>query len=411
MNNKVSIFNHSKGFLLLSVVLIVYFFKNTLETVSNYLQVLPILVSSIVIFSLFLYIWFYRLKLSLSQVYIYLLIIYYLFLVLIFDFVSIVSHSLIPLFALVQYLIAPLFLFLFFEYYKNRKEKLFNSFIYILIFLSIINSIGGIVQYHISSDLFGLITNNTYVEIKEHVTKRAISFLASPQAMGLFTALSFCLILIKIKNKFFKSLLLALTFYTGVLTGSKIFILFVMVYIFLYSIKNILQLILSIILLFGVFILLQSLGNETFNRLLMIGNTVNNIEEYGTFLIWVSFIFYETEFLQFLFGHGFGVITTAAQSFYSYQILNGSAESFILQLYFETGIIGVCFFLYLYIKSIFNFYNSKYRPYAYILISLSVSLLGTPAFFGFTMSFIMYFFIVYGYLITTNKNRKYLASQ
>ena len=135
MNNIVYIFKYPKGFFFLNVVLILYFFKNTLETVSNYLQVLPILVSSIVIFSLFLHIWFYRLKLSLSQVYIYLLIIYYLFLVLIFDFVSIVSHSLIPLFALIQYLIAPLFLFLFFEYYKNRKEKLFDGFIYILILI------------------------------------------------------------------------------------------------------------------------------------------------------------------------------------------------------------------------------------------------------------------------------------
>jgi hypothetical protein len=146
-------------------------------------------------------------------------------------------------------------------------------------------------------------------------------------------------------------------------------------------------------------------NNDTLSRYSMIITRLINLEEYSTFLIWYSFITFETNISQFLFGHGLGIISTASQQIYDYKILNGSTESFLLQIYFEMGIVGLFLFLFLFIKSIYNFLKSNdYRYIAYILLGLSISLLGTPAFYGFFTSFIFYSFIVFGYLLKHTRN-------
>ncbi len=141
------------------------------------------------------------------------------------------------------------------------------------------------------------------------------------------------------------------------------------------------------------------------NRAFEIIYILSNLESHVTFIIWMNFINYDTSLAQFLFGHGIGLISRASQMIGEYQILNGSAESFLLQLYFEIGLIGLLIFLSVYIKAIINFYKiGAYRKYSILLISFLPSLLGTPAFYGLTSNFILAFFLISGLII--NKKRR-----
>jgi hypothetical protein len=383
---------------ILIVLFTLFVFKTTLRTINPVLQVLPILM--LIVFIVFLYVKILQnLIISKNQIYIYILLSYFSFLVLVYNFIAIQHYTFTPYLGILQYLIIPIFWFIFYENIKINKDSFFNLIVQIIISFALLNSFGAIIQYFISPDLFGTIQNNTYTastmdELKQHVTKRAISFISSPQSLGLFLGLSFALVIISAKKK---SLKLGLILFAGLLTGSKIFILFIFTFLSLNSLKNNkLLFFLSLSLIVPIILIFQ---NDTLNRFIAIFSTMGNMSEYMTFLVWYSFVTYETSTIQFLFGHGLGVITASSQLLYEYKILNGSAESYLIQLYFETGIIGLLLFLYLYIKSILNFLQSKSnKQFAFILIALSISLIGTPSFFGFINSLCFYSIIIFGFL-------------
>lgn len=327
----------------------------------------------------------------------------------------------IPLFFLlsnVDYLYSPfigfiniyLYLILWFFIFNTKYNfnYIFNNSIKLLLFVGFIMAVEALVQYFISPTLFGMTANDIYAQDlsdKLHVNKRAISFISSPQSLSLFLAIVLILGYYNIKNKIIKIITLSLILFTGVLTFSKIFVLVTISFIgvnFLLTIsfKNILK-----ILFFVIILIFTFLNFADSNRAFEIIYILANLESHVTFIIWMDFINYDTSLAQFLFGHGIGLVSRASQMIGDYEILNGSTESFLLQLYFEIGLIGLLIFLSVYIKAIINFYKiNAYRKYSILLISFLPSLLGTPAFYGLTSNFILAFFLVSGLII--NKKRR-----
>jgi hypothetical protein len=299
-----------------------------------------------------------------------------------------------------------IFLYLIFWYtvFNNQKDNhhFFEDIVNIFIIYGAIMAVGAYIQFYISPDIFGLTHHAVYsrdLTGSPQINKRAISFISSPQTLALYLAVALILAL-NIKKKSYKFFMLIVIAPAGILTFSKVFILVLFSYLLFYLLANInlrnIIFLFSLIIIFAVTAVLFSEENRAFE----IFHILANIKDHVTFQVWMDYLSYQTNFMQFLFGHGIGLVSRAAQSIGGYAILNGSVESFLLQLYFEIGFIGILIFTVFYLKSVLNYLRSKaYRNYGLMLFSFSVAILGTPAFYGFTSSLLLSFFIIFGYFI------------
>ena len=374
-------------------------FRTTLSIVNPILAFMPILLgfiySTINIFSL-------KLKIDKFNFFLFcILLFYFISLLIVFPLISIEKQQFTPYFAIAQYLFAPLFWAVFYCKYKLYIHDVFELLIKHFNKIGILMALGAIIQYFVSSNLFGLIQSNVYAPaegtVNPNVTLRAISFISSPQSLGLFLASIFVIRLyyynLNIKNIFIQGMI----FFAGILTGSKAFIIFIGVAIFASLINFKFRSLIYI--LFGIVVLFffgNYLDFETLERFTQIGTRIIFLSEYGTFQIWMSFLNYQSTLTQELFGHGLGVLNTSAQDFYNYKILGGSSESYLVQLYFETGIIGLIIFLLFYtlivIKSLI--YKST-RHLGFVLIGSMAIMISTPAFFGFVNNFWIWGILIY----------------
>ena len=309
------------------------------------------------------------------------------FCVLFFPLVTIVNKSLTPLFGLFQ-LTLPILLAMFIARIARFDGE---TVVKIIILIGFVNSLGGIIQYFISQDLFGLISNRVYDGVLyagPNVAKRAISFFASPQSLAIL--LAFCIPITYYSNISvkFKYLFIPLMLFCGFLTGSKAFLIYLLTYAVL-SIDR------SKLIYFIVFLILMlSIGNtgyELVDRITDVKYKVLNISDYPTFLIWSEFLQYSNSTIEVLFGRGFGVVSTASQLIYDYKILNGSAESFFIQLYFEIGLVGLSLFCLMYFFSAYKlFINTKTKYIGISLFSMASNMAFSPAFYGFGLSITVY---------------------
>ena len=325
--------------------------------------------------------------------------------VILFPLISVHGNPLItPILGFFQYLIF-LFFAIFFahRYLSNHNDHTRSRFFFRSIaYFSILTACGALIQFYVSTDLFGFISNRIYTDIENtHVTKRAISFIASPQALGAFLAVTFPIISIHFSgNRLYKWFFYFLLLVAGLHTGSKSFVLGLIVYLFLISKTNfklfILVLISSIMFLGSSVI--SSDVNDTLYRLLAFPQTILSISSYGTFMIWESFLTHKTSITSVILGNGIGSLATSSQTFFDYKVLGGSAESFLIQLYFETGLVGIISFLIFYIKKSIYVWKSVDRQLGAGSIALLFNMAFTPAFFGFTLA-------CFGYLILFFPNK------
>lgn len=390
----------------LGILYLTIFFSTTLYVIFSPLKFIMVLLPAIVIlFMVMQHLLMNNKIINMPVLFIYL-------------FYGLLSISLFFLLSNVHYLYSPfigfiniyLYLILWFFIFNTKYNfnYIFNNSIKLLLFVGFVMAVGALVQYFISPTLFGITANDIYAQDlsdKVHINKRAISFISSPQSLSLFLAIVLILGYYNIKNKIIKIITLSLILFAGILTFSKVFVLvtisFIGVNLLLnISFKNILK-----ILFFMIILIFTFLNFADSNRAFEIIYILANLESHVTFLIWMDFINYDTSLAQFLFGHGIGLVSRASQMIGEYKILNGSTESFLLQLYFEIGLIGLLIFLSVYIKAIINFYKiNAYRKYSILLISFLPCLLGTPAFYGLTSNFILAFFLISGLVI--NKKRR-----
>lgn len=323
----------------------------------------------------------------------------------------------IPFLGAFQILINAFFWYSLFLTNMHIVDKVFNYFIKTTLQYSVVVSLGAIIQYYISPTLFGLINNRLYsneaVLSNVNFAKRGISFISSPQNLGVFQGLIFSLSLTQFKKYFssnFYYLFLGLTLFAGILTGSKAFYLFISIYLFYFLVlrnKIKFNYLLIILLLFlSLPIIFPTLYmSETVQRIIIVFNLVS-FSDISVVSIWELFFESFDTIQKIMFGKGLGLLSSYSQLTFGYEILNGSSESYLLQLFYEIGLIGLFIWLTFFKISINKLKSQpELRDYAFVLIALFSNLLFTPSFYGLIISFFFYPFIIIGYFKFRNNSR------
>lgn len=270
----------------------------------------------------------------------------------------------------------------------------------------LVNAIGAIIQFFVSENLFGLISNSVYsnAEVLENVNvnRRAISFIASPQSLSLFLAFSLCVSTSLKLGWFLGSVIRGILLFAGALTISKAFFVF----IFVFVIVRFMTLKHFIFMLFGLcFLVLGILRFDNYlGRVSEIAYFASNIEKYSAYKMWAESLNYVMNFPDIFLGKGIGVFSRGAQQIEDYIILYGSTESFFIQLLVETGIVGVSIFFALLSTSLYKLYHKDRCIFSCLLGFCAISLF-TPAVYGYAGGLAFYFCFVSG-LFTSSRGIK-----
>ena len=306
----------------------------------------------------------------------------YLLILVIKDFI--LNNPIVSIIGSLNYLLFLNFFYLKFK--LNTDIKYYNKYINYIFFFILI---GAFVNFFVSPNIFGLINETVYSNqenlSKLNFTKRAVSFIKSPQSLGFILSLFFLLHKrYNIKSKIFSLII----FIAGIITFSKSFFLTIFTSISL-KYRRKLVYIFIIIITFINFIDVNALPFG-FQRILNIGNTVNNfansdrVESYSYFLTYDNFP-------TFMLGNGVGKLSRGAEIFSNSNEIFQSSESFIIQLYYEIGILGLFIFLLLMTKI---FRNLKNKEVFFIILILSIF---TPSLYGYGSAFFFYYFLFLNY--------------
>lgn len=288
--------------------------------------------------------------------------------------------------------------YLLFLNYFYFKFKLFKSNNYLkkyINFLIIIISFGAIINFFFSPNIFGLI-NETIYSNEENLskltfTKRAISFIKSPQSLGFVMSLVF---LLQRRDTIKHKIYLLFTFVVGIITFSKSFFLTISASILL-KYKRKLAYIIALIITLVNFIDLNFFS-QGFQRIFNVFNVISNFTSSDRFQSYSYFLIYE-DLPTFLFGNGVGKLSRGAEIFSNNNEIFRSSESFIIQTYYEIGIIGLLLFVLLMFKF---FKNLKNKEVFIVILFLSIF---TPSLYGYASSFFFYYFLFLNYTHEFNK--------
>lgn len=286
-------------------------------------------------------------------------------------------------------------LFLNYFYFKFKLFKSNNHLNKYINFTIIIISFGAIINFFFSPNIFGLINETVYSNeenlLKITFTKRAISFIKSPQSLGFLMSLVF---LMQKRDTIKHKISLLFTFVVGIITFSKSFFLTVLASLLL-KYKRKLAYIIALITAFFSLIDLN-LFSQGFQRIFNIYNVISNFTTSDRFQSYSYFLIYE-DLPTFLFGNGVGKLSRGAEIFSNNNEIFRSSESFIIQMYFEIGIIGLLLFVLLMFKF---FKNLKNKEVFIVILFLSIF---TPSLYGYASSFFFYYFLFLNYTHEFNK--------
>ena len=306
----------------------------------------------------------------------------YLLILVIKDFI--LNNPIVSIIGSLNYLLFLNFFYLKFK--LNTDIKYYNKYINYTFFFILI---GAFVNFFVSPNIFGLINETVYSNqenlSKLNFTKRAISFIKSPQSLGFILSLFFLLHKrYNIKSKIFSLII----FIAGIITFSKSFFLTIFTSISL-KYRRKLVYIFIIIITFINFIDVNVLPFGL-QRILNIGNTVKNFANSNRVESYSYFLTYDN-FPTFMLGNGVGKLSRGAEIFSNSNEIFQSSESFIIQLYYEIGIIGLFIFLLLMTKI---FRNLKNKEVFFIILILSIF---TPSLYGYGSAFFFYYFLFLNY--------------
>lgn len=337
-------------------------------------------------------------KFEVAQVILLLYVLWCTFLVLIYGLASNVGNYFVPIVGFFN--IVGLLIFCSSIYVcTNNVNKFLNYMKKILVFVGLINATGAIFQYFLSENLFGLTSNSIYADAEilsnENVTKRAISFIASPQSLSLFLAFTMFLVPDVLKGKLARGLAITVFMTAGVLTVSKAFFVFIFVYLMVYNVnlKRIGYLLATMI---SVYIFIIVMPEDGFlGRVIQILYFAENFEQYSAYNIWKDSIGYIDDFLGFISGKGIGVFSRGGQVLANYELLHGSTESYFIQILVETGIVGFVLLFSLVATSFFKMYPRD-KVMACNLVAIAVVGVFTPAPYGYVCGLLLHFSIASG---------------
>lgn len=378
---------------LVLVTICLIFFRNSISTI------LGGVVGNIALLSLFLITPFFlsillhhRFKpLELISI----LYVFYLFILVILYPIFAEVDSIIPSFIGFVNL-GGFFIFWFSLFKSSKNEGIFHFSIRLFLALGVINALGAITQFYISENLFGLINHSIYSDsasyLNENITRRAISFITSPQSLSLFLAFILSISLL-IKLGFFWGLMVrGIILFAGVLTLSKAFVVFLLVFFCsrYFSLRHYIP-------LFFVFVAILFIANfgEYFGRVGQIFYFLLNIEEYSAYRIWIESIEYASKFPDVIFGKGIGVFSRGGQQLGNYTILHGSTESYFIQVFVELGSIGLFFLVALLSLSLVQLFSINRTIFSCLLAFCTVGLF-SPALYGYVCGGLFYFCLAFG---------------
>lgn len=273
---------------------------------------------------------------------------------------------------------------LFFLKANNGELKL-SSLFKLHVFIAIIGALAGIIEFHISRDLFGLVPKVGYLELYDNfeLFYRTRSIFFSGQINALFMALSFILLLeFKIiSNKIVKILVLMLFIYSLALTGSRTAVLIPLLYLlFKYPIKSILILCPTLVIIFF-YLFSDTSGNlydlisRQFDFILNFNDFISN-SNYDRLLTQLN-VFADS---NIILGNGMGSTYPGSEDYIN-------TEGYYIQIYSELGLIGLLLLL----ASFTSFYfYSKPK----LKIILAVMFFSGIAVHGLSSPYLLFFWLI-----------------
>ncbi len=243
----------------------------------------------------------------------------------------------------------------------------FASFLKFHIFIAIIGAVAGIIEFHISRDIFGLVPKVGELELYDNfqLFYRTRSIFFSTQINALFMALSFILLLeFKIiNNKVIKVLVLILFIYSLILTGSRTAAFIPLLYLIIkHPFKSFIFLLPIFFLITSYIFINNSNGiSELLSRQM---DLITNTNEFLKGDANNSRLSYQLKILDnsnLIIGNGMGSTYSKSERY-----LN--TESYYLQIFSELGLIGLILLL----SSFTSFYTYSVKKLK-LIIALAFS--------------------------------------
>jgi hypothetical protein len=267
----------------------------------------------------------------------------------------------LALIGLYSYLIYFLYWYLFFNLYSKQFSYL--SYFKFFIYLSVLIAIIAIYQYFVDLSLFGYASSiNPVLALGKnfHGEIRVTSIFTSIQVFSCFIALIFIVLIdnLEIFKKYQNRIFLLLILFAGFLSGSKVFLLSILVgfiyYFFIkikkYKLESFLIVILSLLMIIISYIYVfnspfkQELVNSqspiirTVTPFFDINKFISQETDYETSRINVyNKIIFQNDSL--ILGHGLGMFNSIANK------ERPALESYTFQILMEVGLIGFIIFL------------------------------------------------------------------
>ncbi len=296
------------------------------------------------------------------------------------------------IFSLGTYIIMIIYWSIYFNKYDiSAFKKLLASLTPIVFIIATL----AYVQFFLSPSLFGLVQSDSLAlkwaetaSFQEYAGYlRAFSTLGSPQVYGTFFAL-YIVVLHSLIYRFNFSyfLLFSYIFFSGFLSGAKIFILIT----FLYAFKNLLKYkkypFYLIFLLIPVITVFIDEDIRVIQRIISI-DSIYEEEKSGRLLIYSESIH---SINNYLIGDGFGIKSNRGSLDLTV------VESYLLQIFYETGAIAFLAFIVLLLMSYKLARDDVYFDIKFIILGVIISTITSHTFNSPAM-FLFWGFIVYPY--------------
>ena len=270
----------------------------------------------------------------------------------------------------------------------------------LFIHIGVLNAVGGIIFFFYDPLIFGLIGESIYSNTenmaKGHIDLRAKTFIGSPQTVGVYSALMFFFTytsnLITPKSKF---IFLILFLLLGVLSGSKSFYLSLGTTVIIFSLcTKIRYRYFLILLLAPVALFFLKDAGRIFDRIVGIFKYLEiGISQHATYQAWFKVLAYDSDIWNIFFGNGIGALSRAAMESHSLKFPFSAAEGFLLQIFFEIGLIGLIFFLLsISFFIILQIKKSDFSSFA-LTMGVLINMMVSPSFYGFGFSFFAYYIL------------------
>lgn len=269
-----------------------------------------------------------------------------------------------------------------------------------LIYVALINVAGAIVFFFYDPLVFGWVGESVYSDSAKmavgNIDLRARTFIGTPQTLGVYAAVmlfaSYSNTTISRKFKFASVVLL---FILGLLSGSKSFYLSLLAILVAFSALNGVRAryLLLCLGIPGLLVVGQDVAG-IFGRVVgVVGYLETGISEHATYIAWAEVLNYLQSNQGLIFGQGLGALSRAGQLYYTSGLSFTTAESFILQILFESGLLGLLMLLtsiaYLLICSL----KSKDHANFALGMGIFVNMFVSPSFYGSAFGFLGYYYL------------------